>query len=220
MTLNSTTMVYDAIETNDQVCFIIECDAPPARSAKIVTLAGRGVEIACGHWKIRFGNLHPRLMKACMEKTIVLAIVCGSGVTFRAATSVKAPTWRLTDFYWYLDVDQENTDNLKNRPLPRAMSRDRYAIAVSCLALSQEGPPVALCSCTEGIMALPRGRNWLRLSKGLLIDQGLALAHPDDLVISDDIPSTVEKGLSCATAPQLESKRGWRPQLAMIVSDA
>ena len=212
--MTASTITYDAIETPTTVCFVIEAEAPPARSARITVMPNRGVEIACGHWKVRFGNLHPRLMKSTLAKKVVLAVVCGERVTFRSAGPLKEAPWRLANFYWYLHIANEDRETLKDRPLPRAICRDQHAIALTSLATSDEGPPVALCSCTEGIMALPRGRRWLRLSKGLLIDQGFAMAYPDD------IDETVEKGLSCTATPQLESERRWRPQLAMIVSDA
>lgn len=211
---------YDAIETDDAVCLVVVCEAPPARTVETRLVQGRGIELSCGRWLMRVTNLHPRLEEACRAKPVSVAAVDRAGLVVRGPAGLQGPIWRESAFYWYLDPKQSTAETLARRPFPRAVALGGRAVVVAALGSLPYGPPVALCASAPILTALPPSRLWHRVCNGLLVDQSLLDASPPGHPAGDEIDGTVSAAMNTPPGRHHEGSPTWRPQLALLASGA
>lgn len=214
------TFPYDAIETDEGVCFVVACQAPPARVVEARIVEGRGLEIACGRWLVRIANLHPRLHEACLRKRISIAAVDQAGVVVRGVEGIRPPLWREATFYWYLDARATNPEALARRPLPRALSLGGRTVVVASMGSLPYGAPVGMCLSSPILTALPQGKLWHRVCGGLLVDTSMLEANPPGIRSEETIGSSVKEVVGGTATSTVDGTPMWRPQLALLASKA
>ena len=216
----SETFPYDALESDAGVCFVVACQAPPARVVETRMVENRGLEIACGRWLVRVANLHPRLHEACLRKPVSVAAVNQAGVIVRGREGVQPPLWRDASFYWYLDARATTTEALARRPFPRALSLGGRAVVVASMGSLPYGAPVGMCLSSSILTALPPAKVWHRVCGGLLVDDSLLQAAAPGAHAADPIGDSVSDAVRTIPTSTMEGRPSWRPQLALLASRA
>lgn len=216
----SETFPYDAIESDAGVCFVVACEAPPARVLESRIVDGRGLEIACGRWLVRIANLHPRLHEACLRKPISIAAVDKAGVVVRGTEGLRPPLWRDSSFYWYLDARATNAEGLSRRPFPRALSLGGRTVVVASMGSLPYGAPVGMCLSSPVLTALPQGKQWHRVCGGLLVDSSMLDASPPGMQSHGPIGDASNRVVGQFATSRYDGTPTWRPQLALLASKA
>lgn len=216
----SSAFPYDAVETDDAVCIVAVCPAPPGRPVSSRMVEGRGLEITCGRWALRVSNLHPRLEFACRTKPVSVAAIDSAGLVIRGPDGIGAAAWRTPAFYWYLDPNPSTAEALARRPFPRAVALGGKAVVVSALGAAPYGPPIGLCASTPAIAVLPPSRVWHRISPGLLVDESILSMEPSQETLDDDVVASVGAVVPRRTRHRPQTRSAWRPQMALLASPA
>lgn len=211
---------YDAIETDEAVCIVAVCPAPPGRPVESRIVDGRGLEITCGRWTLRASNLHPMLELACRTKPVSVAAIDTAGLVLRGPGGIEPALWRNPAFYWYLDPNPTTTEALARRPFPRAVALGGRAVIVSALGSASYGPPIGLCASSPAIAVLPPSRVWHRVGSGLLVDESILKMDPSSETLREDVAGSVDAVVPRRTRHDGPTRSTWRPQLALLASPA